>query len=179
MRKFRCGESIKLYIFPILKIIFFSLLIVLLINRNYLVRINSYFWNTVFSIVCFIIVILLSLCIYLAVGEIILLSERRAKANMDTETIISYCKYFSVDHVLSLIELNDIIEISIISNNRIIKIGASSDCCPGSSEFFNKSYFINDMDNVTIEYLCETINNFSVNGKVCVVAIDDEPRNLY
>ena len=109
----------------------------------------------------------------------VLLNERRTKANIDAKVVAEYGKYCSVDYILSLLESNDIIDILIISNNQLIRLGASADSRPGSSKFFDKNFYINDRDNVTIEDLKETINTYSVNGKVCVVAIDDVSPSSY
>lgn len=177
MKLFRCDENIKTYKFPAIKIVLCSLLVVLLISRNYLIHINNSLWKTIIDLVCFQVVILSILCIYLSVGEMILLNERKKEDKINIEKARTYSKTHHVDSILSLLEENDIIEISILSNDQIIKLGASSDCHPGSSHFFDKNYYINSKNGITIEELRGIINNYSTNSKVCVVAIDGIPPN--
>ena len=176
MKPFRCDKNIKTYKIPVIKIVLCSLIVVLLISRNYLIHINSLLWNTAIGIVCFQVVGLSILCIYLSICEIILLNDRKKEDKVNIENARLHSRTYSVDHILSLLEKNDIIEISIISNAQIIKLGASSDCCPGNSHFFDKSYYINNND-ATIEELREIINNYSTNSKVCVISIDGVPPN--
>lgn len=177
MKLFRCDKNIKTYKIPVIKIILCGLLVVLLISRNYLIHINNSLWKTIINIVCFQVVILSILCIYFSVAEIILLNERNKEDRMNIENARTYSKTYYVDYILSLLEENDIIDISILSNDQIINLGASSDCHPGSSHFFDKNYYINNKNDITIEELREIINHYSTNSKVCVIAIDGVPPN--
>lgn len=172
IKLFRCNKNIRTYKIPVIKIVLCCLLVALLISRNYFIHINSSFWNTIIGIVCFQMVILSILCIYLSVGEIILLNEHKNDAQININNAMTHCKTHSVDYILSLLERNDIIEISILSDDQIIKLGASSDSHPGSSYFFDKNYYVNNKNNITIKELREVINNYSTNGKICVIAID-------
>lgn len=172
MKLFRCDKKIETYKFPAIKIVLCSLLVVLLISRNYLIYINNSLWKTIIDIVCFQVVILSILCIYLSVGEIILLNERKKEGKINIENDRKHSKTYSVDYILSLLEKNDIVEISILSKDQIIKLGASSDCYPGRSHFYNKNYYVNNKNDITIEELRGIINNYSTKGKVCIIAID-------
>ena len=113
--------------------------------------------------------------VIVSLGVAILTTKKEDKINI--EKARTYSKTHHVDYILSLLEENDIIEISILSNDQIIKLGASSDCHPGSSHFFDKNYYINSKKGITIEELRGIINNYSTNSKVCVVAIDGIPPN--
>ena len=117
MKLFRCDENIKTYKFPAIKIVLCSLLVVLLISRNYLIHINNSLWKTIIDIVCFQVVILSILCIYLSIGEMILLKERKKEDKINIEKARTYSKTHHVDYILSLLEENDIIEISGLEMN--------------------------------------------------------------
>lgn len=169
---FRCNENIKSYRYPVWKIVLCMAFIVLLTGRNYIVSIDNTVLNVFVKIVCFGFVITSVLCIYISVAEIILLHERREKASINAKTITAYSKDYSVDDILSLLMMNDIIEITIVSDNQIFKVGASSDCRPDSSRFFDKRYYINTTDYETIDNLKEVIFSNCKDGKLCVIAID-------
>jgi hypothetical protein len=144
-------------------------------SSGYFIHINNSFWNFIIAIASFLIGMLSILCIYVSIGEMILLNERKNKDKINIEKAMKNGKYYSVDYVLSLLEKNDIIDMLILSKDQIIKLGASSDCNPGSSSFFDKEYYVNDKNNVTVEELNEMINFYSTDSKVFVVAIDGVP----
>ena len=173
--KFLDVMKVKSYLIPVLKIALSILLIALVICRNHFIHINNSIWNTIISVVCFLIVILLVLSIYLSVGEMILINECRAESTLDANIAISYGKSYSIDYVLDLLESNDIIEILIISNKQVIKLGATSDSHPGNSMFFDKCYYIDNQNDITIENLKNRIIDYSINNKICVIAIDGIP----
>lgn len=177
MKLFSCDENITTYKIPVIKIVLCSLLIVLLISRNYFIHINNTLWKTIIDIVCFQAGILSILCIYLSVGEMLLLNERKKEDKINIENAKMHSKIYSVDCILSLLEENDIIELSILSNDQTVKLGASSDCRPGNTLFFDKNYYIGNKNNISIEELRETILHYSTDSKVCVIAIDGVPPN--
>ena len=63
----------------------------------------------------------------------------------------------------------------IISNKQVIKLGATSDSHPGNSMFFDKCYYIDNQNDITIENLKNRIIDYSINNKICVIAIDGIP----
>ena len=172
MKLLKCNEKISSYKLPIIKVISCSLLIVLIISLNSILPIDNHFWNELKNIVAAIVVALSVLCIYISFCEMLLLSERRELAKVEIKKAMKSSKFCSVDRILSLLEANDIIEILIISNQQIIKLGASSDSHPWSSQFFDKKYYIDDFDCIEIEEIKEKLNSYSVDAKVQVVTID-------
>lgn len=175
----KCNDNIKSYKFPLFKIVLCVFVIVTLINRDEFINIKDSLWSVILSAVCVLICILSILCIYLSFGEILLLKERRDNDKIDVENAQKHSFNYSIDIIFSLLEGNDVIEISIISNNQIISVGASSDCSPGSSLFFDKSYYINKSYEISFKELQEKLNKYSVDGEVCVVTIDGmSPTNF-
>ena len=186
MKWFEIDENIKSYKTPILKIVFFTILIAILfipiMFPELSISTGNFFWDAIVKTVKVLIFILLVLHIYLSFGEMLLLAERREeakKANLNTKAAATKGKNVSVDSIISLLESNDIIEIWIVANNQNIKLGASSDSKQGSSKFFDKAFYIGDNDNVTIEDLRKTLDNYAVEGKVCVFEIDGVSPNSY
>ena len=109
---------------------------------------------------------------YISVSEIILIHEKREKVKIDLNHALKYSKEFSIEEILSLLVANDIIEIWIVSNNKIIEIGSSSDCREGSAQFFDKRYYVNDNEFTNIDQLRTEILPYFVDEKVKVISID-------
>ena len=185
MKWFEIDENIKSYTPPVLKAALSVLSIVLLVLSFPLTRHiseNHPFVGIVISIVNVAIVLISVLRIYLSFGEVLLLAERREeaqKADLNTKVAATKGKNVSVASIISLLESNDIIEIWIVANNQNIKLGASSDSKQGSSKFFDKAFYIGDNDNIIIEDLRKTLDNYAVEGKVCVFEIDGVSPNSY
>ena len=178
-------ENIKSYTPPVLKAALSVLSIVLLFLSFPLTRHiseNYPFVDIVIKIVNVAILYISVLRIYISFGEILALAERREeakKANLNTKAAATKGKNVSVDSIISLLESNDIIEIWIVAKNQNIKLGASSDSKQGSSKFFDKAFYIGDNDNVTIEDLRKELDNYAIEGKVCVFEIDGVSPNSY
>ena len=179
MKIFKCDENITSYKIPILKIISCSFLIaLLLIGRIYFFRIDNLFVDSIVGIACALIIILCVLCIYISSGEMLLLHERRVYSTADIKKLISKSKNYPIAIVLSLLEENDIIEFSIVWENQIVTFGVASDSQNGSSRFFDKTYYFNNFnDCIPIEEFKDKLNSYSLNGELCVIAIDGMPPN--
>lgn len=169
---FKCNKNRDSYIIPVFKIILCCILIPMLINRNHFIHISHPLLNLFVDIASCIVVVLSVLCIYLSVGEMLLLNDRRSSVKVDIETAIKNSKKYAIDSILSMLETSDIIEIQIYSNNKIIKLGASSDCYKGSSRFFDKKYYIDDSEDISIINLKERLINYATKGELCVLTID-------
>ena len=173
MKLFKCNDTITSYKYPILKIIFSVVLIILLISRDYFIGIDSVVWDVVITVVTFPIFIICVLCIYLAFGEMLLLSERRANTKKDINIAVKNGKYYHVNSILSLIEANDILDVTIFSNNQMINLGVSSETRSDNSRFFNRSYYVDKQDPISFDTLKEFLTACSIEGKVFVIAIDN------
>ena len=112
MKFFSCDENIKSYKTPILKIVFAFLLIIILTYRNYIIQINSSVINTIITVISGVMAMLAVLNIYLSFADMILLYERREAARFNLKSAIKRSKEYSIAHILSLLETNDIIEFS-------------------------------------------------------------------
>lgn len=169
---FKVNTCIKSYTYPIIKIIIFFALILLLFFRKYYLNISNSLLDIIVGIVFGCIGLACFLCIYISIAEIVLLHERRK----DVKAVSMQIKKgdsLPLDKVISLINDNDIIEIRILSNNEIIKIGASSDCKMGRSGFYNKMFFINNEEYETLTSFKKAIIKYTVDSNLFVLTIDD------
>ena len=166
MNQLICNDNIKSYKYPIFKIIISIIFIVILINRSIFFCINNVILKTVVAIACAALVVICILSIYISFNEIILLYEKRHEESIDMREILIRAKKFSVEYIIKLLKSNDIIEIKVMCNNELIRIGASSDCHVDSFEFFDKSYYINDKEFKTVEeiqvYIIENIDSQNI-----------------
>ncbi len=169
---FKCSEKIRSYTYPVIKIVLCILLIIFLINRNHFFVIQSSFWEIVVRIICFQIIILAVLCIYISAAEMILLRERRATAAVSD---LPEGKDYRIDDLVSLLESNDIIEITAAMDDKVIRFGASSDCRPGDAHFFDKSYYIDDKADIGIDEVKQALKRCTDNDLIRVLTIDDIP----
>ena len=74
---------------------------------------------------------------------------------------------------------NSIIEIQILSGNKKIKVGASSDYDKGKSEFFDKLFFIGEKEFETADDFRNALRMYSDGDKMTVISIDDLPPEDY
>ena len=177
MKIFKCDTSIKNYRYPIAKIVLSCLLIALLVMRGCFFSISSGFWKLATGILGAQIVVLSVLCIYISFAEMLLLYERREKKHFGKA--ISQSRVFSVSYILSLLEANDIVEILLACDNRIITVMASSDNRQGSAKFFDKRYHIGDSTFTEFADFKEAIIPYAIGGEFCVIEIDGVPANRY
>ena len=160
MRLFKCNDAIKTYKYPIFKIVLSNVLIALMVCNGYIFPINNNVWKIFVRVICTLIAVLCVLCVYISCAEIILLCERKRMANIDVVSANKKAKECQIDFVLSLLESNDIIEIAIVANNQIIEFGTSSNSLNGSSCLFDKKYYVDGKEYVTIEDVKTTIDNY-------------------
>lgn len=169
---FKCSEKIRSYTYPVIKIVLCVLLIIFLVNRNHFFVIHSSVWEIVVRIICFQIVILTVLCIYTSAAEMVLLHERRTAA---AASALPEGRDYRIDELVSVLESNDILEITAAADGKVIRFGASSDCRSGDARFFDKSYYIDDKADIGIGEVKQALKHCTDNDLIHVLTIDDIP----
>ena len=111
-------------------------------------------------------------CIYISVCELSQVHENRVNETICSDSNLANSKQYTIDEIILMAETNDIIEIKIVSRNRVIEIGSSSDCKNGSSKFFDKLYYIDDEVFETIKDFKSGLLPYAINGQITVVYID-------
>ena len=169
---FHVNEDVKSYAYPILKIIICAALIIVFIYRDRIFCINSKVINIVIGILCTAIGIVCIYCIYISAYELSQVHENRGKETALSDGIIANNKRYTIDEIVYMAEVNDIIEIQIVSKNTTVKIGSSSDCKNGSSKFFDKLYYIDDEIFENIKDFKSELLAYAISGQISVVFID-------
>ena len=172
------NENIQTYSYPILKMLVCGLLIATLICRKNFLPDLPRVWNIITTIISFVIGILSMLCFEIAVAEIISLSERREKIKKNAGAPACALQV-TVENIVSLAKKNDIIEFCILVNNRHILLGTSANSKQGSSHFFDKHYYVDDKEFLTLEEFTQLLIEFSTDGTLCVIEIDGTKPQHY
>ena len=151
MNLFRCNDSLNSFGYPIFKIISCILIIIIgllvSIYRDRIFHINTTMFRTIVSLFSCCVIITSVLCIYISCAEMILISEKRHKEELLINARVVSGRAYLIDDIVSLVHENYSIEILIAtdkSRNNIIEVGSRSDLKPGTSIFFNKTYYIED-----------------------------------
>lgn len=169
---FHVNETNKSYAYPITKILVCIAFIFSAINRDYIVHIDNKVIDIIVGILCTAMGIVCIYCIYISVFELSQAHENRKKGTILTDGAIANSKQYTIDKIIYLVETNDIIEIQIVSKNKAVTIGSSSDCNNGSSKFFDKLYYIGDEMFESIDVFKEKLLPYAVNKQISVIFID-------
>ena len=104
----------------------------------------------------------------------------------------SVTEQYEISRIINLIKKEDVIDIQILVDGKIIYIGAASDCTR-SGEFFDKIYYISpqeydedlgsghngQMEFSTIEEFQNGVMQYAPDGMIRVYLIDDEKPEYY
>lgn len=166
---FEVNTELKSYTFPVIKILFCLALLVVLINRNklFLFAENHLVVETILSFALSVICIF---CIYISIAESIELHEKLHENQISIQKIDS--KQYSIENIIHMVEKEDILEVEIIVQDEIVKIGCTSDNDWSTNNFFDKVYYCNSDEYETIEVFRKVIHTYTTDGMLNVISID-------
>ena len=170
------NNKLTSYKYPIIKLLFFIALGMLLGLRGYIFNCDTMTKKIADGIIVFGFLPFIAICPRIALAEMILVYE-----NKETEKKLKRKKVYNmpVDKIVSLSEEHDIIEFMIVTDDKKIKIGASSDCENNSFTFFDKRYYIGKQEYENIDEFRERVQEISDNGTIKVVSIDGVSPKYY
>ena len=147
------------YAYPILKMA----ICVLYIIFCFFVGEFSLFFRVIFAVCLF------QVLYYLAgsIEDVIDVSENREKKTIKQEWIVR-CGLKKIETILTE---NDIIELSVKTNNKVIRIGSSS-YLDTYNNLTGKKYYINDSEYDTIDEFTEELKKIYPGGRVTICSID-------
>jgi len=173
MKIFDMQTDLISYKYPLLKIIVCLFMYPVLLFRNHIFHITNKWLNLAFTIVSVILVIGGVLCLYISVFEIFETYSNRKESKKGRR--ISPSKKLSIEEIVDIARRDDIVEIEIVCDGAIVKIGASSDAKPSKYVFFDKRYYIGVQEYDTIEAFQERMVDLQNNGYIDVLSIDGVP----
>jgi hypothetical protein len=169
MNPLTAQTQLESYTYPVLKIIVSLVILVLLVLRNKIFSIPGKGIRVIVAVICAVIGIILIYCIYISFYEITLVKERRT--NIETAMTPYNTKLYDVEYIISLIQQSDIIDIELLENGKLIRIGASADSFNAASSLTDKKYYY---DSIELSSLIELKTILKLHGveMVEVVSID-------
>ena len=169
-RIFKVNSEIKSYSYPTIKILLCLVVIGVLINRDRLFSLGDKRWDSAMTVLAGVLTMGCIFCIYISVAEIDELHERLVDNQRSVEGTV--VKQYPIENLMKLIKKEDILEVEIKFQEKIVKIGCTSDNKWSTNEFFDKVYYCNDTEYETIEAFREVLNTYEIDGMLEVVSID-------
>ena len=179
MKIFDFDDNATSYKYPIIKLLLSVLILAAIYNLNLVFHFNGEIANFTVNFLCRILICAGIIRIILSIAEILTIPGNRKKTAAVSDKEKKRSKTCSVDKIVSLADSNSIIEIQILSGNKKIKVGASSDYDKGKSEFFDKLFFIGEKEFETADDFRNALRMYSDGDKMTVISIDDLPPEDY
>lgn len=168
MKIFEVQTNLISFLYPVIKIMISTAIVILCVFRRNLVSISAQWINVVISLISFVLVILCILVIYISIGEIFhTISNRNCHHYLLNDTA-----QYSLDDVIALAQKEDIVEIELLTSEGLVKVGSSSDNAYADALFTDKQYYIGGNVYTTIEAFTEALLSISSNGVLYVLAVD-------
>lgn len=180
---FQMHTDANSYKYPIAKICVCIMILCLCFFRGRIFEsCSSVLLSALDIVVCLAITILSILCIYVSVGEVFCVYSNRKREKAQSEFITYGLQYtqYPIEELVSLITEADIIECDIVtSKNIVMRIGASADCKPSESRFFDKLYYIDTQEFDAIAEFNVALESIIGQSSVRVLSIDGIPAISY
>lgn len=174
---FRVNDTLESYKYPVIKMIFsaslVSIMLYIVLNTN----IENRILRNIVSSFSSILLVLCVQCFIIAWSELGYIQESKEKKNASFQEYNKIAINIQLEKIFSMVKKEDIICFDILFNKKIVYIGASSDST--NSKFFDKRYYINDIEFEDFEEFKTKLAEYSVNGCIKVARIDDVPVKKY
>lgn len=171
IKLFEVQSDLASYVYPILKIMICIPVIVLCILRKKIFHFSNTWINMVITLLCLVLTMASILCLYISVGEVFHTHENRKKQKYHPVNV----RQLTIESITALVSENDIIEIEVCTNNKVIEIGASSECKYSSSIFERKLFYISSVEYETAEKFQEALLALFPQKVIPVLRIDGLP----
>ena len=143
MKIYTLQTHLKSYKYPLTKIVVCMIIIFFSIYRDNFVFIKIKLLDIIVTFIAVIAVIASILCLYIAIGELFYVYVNKKTAQ---KKVSMTPRLFSIQEICKLTLENDIIEIIALKDNNTIKLGTSSNCKHTDWNFYDKKYYINDIE---------------------------------
>lgn len=153
---------------PFFRLIFFVLMILLALFITCYIHYSLLLIRVLVKILAVAMVLFGFLGVYSSLGEMGDVYFNRKKAKHRTPD----AKPFSMDTVLKMVKENDIIELEVSGQKGTITLGTSAMSTYTSSTFWDKRFYIGDMEYEKIEDFAQALFLLFPNGVVPVFTID-------
>lgn len=177
MNIFKLDKELRSYKYPIIKIIIcvaiiFVMLLDVFFDQIHISLLDIKIIDIMFRIFATIINLACVLRIYISFGELIYVSKNRAKDKILSDSDIANCEEFTLDDIISLSKNNYLLDIWIVSGNRIVEVGPTAVARYGDSKFYNKHFRIEKEEFWNIDDFKTALIPYLINEKLLVVSIN-------
>ncbi len=173
MKLFEVQTDLTSYTYPVVKIIICLAVISLSLLRNMIFQLSNTWVNVTVTLLCFVLTIPSILCLYISVGEVFHTSANRNRKNANYQS--SEIKHLAIGEIIKMVSENDIVEIEVCKDNKIIKIGASAECEYTSFVFKDKLFYLSNSEYETVELFTKALLELFPDGSIPVLKIDGLP----
>ena len=170
---FEVQTKLTSYTYSIVKIIICIAIIIFTFVRNLIFRFSIPWANIVLTVLCVQLMIFSILWLYISIGELFHTFANRRHINKNYQFV--NVKQLKTEAITKIVSENDIVEIEVYDGNKIIPIGASSDCKYSNYIFKDKLFYISDSEYETVEIFAEALIALFPTGSVPVYKIDGLP----
>ena len=174
---FRLETGLCSYKYPLFKIIVGLALVLACINRDELFQITNKSLSLIIAIMCTIVVLASVLCIYISIGELAYVYTDRHKTNKAPNQ--AELRQVSVEEIINMLDNNPIIDLEILMNKAILKVGSSADCKYSSAVFFDKRFYLNNTEYLTIEEFHNALIHHKQDESIYLLSIDGDKKAWY
>lgn len=173
MKLFKLRLDSVSFLGSVVKIIICLPLIFLCIFRNRIYQFSNVILDAIVSLLCVVIGIASLLCLLISICEVIQTFENRMTLNYKASE--SEIKQLTITTITEIVSRDDIVEIDVWKENKIIKIGATAENKYTSSVFENKRFYISESEYETVELFEESLLELFPDESVPVLKIDGLP----
>ena len=173
MKLFELQTHLTSYTYPVLKIIICLAVISFSLLRDRIFQFSNTWVNVTVTLLCVVLSMASILCLYISIGEVFHTMANRKNANYQfSETEI---KQMTIETITKIVSENDIVEIEVCKDKKVIKIGASADCEHASFVFKDKLFYISSSEYETVELFTKALLELFPDGSIPVLKIDGLP----
>lgn len=171
MKLFEVRTDLTSFAYPVVKIITCLSILIFCFFRDRIFHFSTLWADAIVTALCFVLVMASILCLYISIGELFHTYANRKRINYQPTDV----KLLTIEAVTKIVSENDIVEIEVCTNNKTIKIGASSECKYSSFIFENKLFYISSLEYETVELFREALIDSFPKGIIPVSKIDGLP----
>lgn len=167
---FAVNPDIRSPLGPVLKICLVVIFLIILFFRNRFISITNEFLDLIISVFLTTASILI---VYISIVELMDFYEKKSSINKEKHTLCKKSYDIPAKDVLTLLDKNDCMDITILHDTNIIHIGVTSDNNVGDSSFFDKKYYIGSDLYDTREQFVNRAKHFYIENNLRIIEIDD------
>lgn len=164
--------------YPIVKIIICLSILTTIFFRDRIYCFTNECTDEVVTIIVGALSVVIIFFIYVSIAEICGTFWKRNESKKQP-TKPTNITNLSIEKVIGIVSENDIIEIEVYADKKVIKIGASADCKYSSSVFEDKLFYIADSEYDTIGLFSDALRILFSDGNIPVSRIDGLPLKYY